>query len=72
MTVEALNCPNCGAGVASDSTQCEFLAEIKNERSRLREDQRKQGVQDKGFGLGNLLDDHHESGTRGFVRSLFS
>jgi Zn-finger nucleic acid-binding protein len=24
MTVEALNCPNCGAGVASDSTQCEF------------------------------------------------
>ena len=24
MTVEALNCPNCGAGVASNSTQCEF------------------------------------------------
>ena len=24
MNVEALNCPNCGAGVASDSTQCEF------------------------------------------------
>ncbi len=24
MTVEALNCPNCGAGVSSDSTQCEF------------------------------------------------
>lgn len=24
MTVEALNCPNCGAGVASDRTQCEF------------------------------------------------
>jgi Zn-finger nucleic acid-binding protein len=24
MTVEALNCPNCGAGVASDHTQCEF------------------------------------------------
>ena len=24
MTVEALNCPNCGAGVASDSTECEF------------------------------------------------
>jgi len=24
MTAEALNCPNCGAGVASDSTQCEF------------------------------------------------
>ena len=24
MTVEALNCPNCGAGVASDSTKCEF------------------------------------------------
>ncbi len=24
MTVESLNCPNCGAGVASDSTQCEF------------------------------------------------
>lgn len=24
MTVEALNCPNCGSGVASDSTQCEF------------------------------------------------
>jgi Zn-finger nucleic acid-binding protein len=24
MKVEALNCPNCGAGVASDRTQCEF------------------------------------------------
>jgi len=24
MKVETLNCPNCGAGVASDSTQCEF------------------------------------------------
>ena len=24
MTVETLNCPNCGAGVASDSTLCEF------------------------------------------------
>jgi len=24
MTAETLNCPNCGAGVASDSTQCEF------------------------------------------------
>ena len=24
MTIEALNCPNCGAGVASDSTQCPF------------------------------------------------
>lgn len=24
MTVEALNCPNCGAGVASDAAQCEF------------------------------------------------
>ena len=24
MTVEALNCPNCGAGVASVRTQCEF------------------------------------------------
>ncbi len=24
MTVEALNCPNCGAGVSSDSTLCQF------------------------------------------------
>ncbi len=24
MAVESLNCPNCGAGVASDSSQCEF------------------------------------------------
>ncbi len=24
MTVEALNCPNCGAAVASDHTRCEF------------------------------------------------
>src|SRR4051812_42769670 len=24
MNVETLNCPNCGAGVASDSSQCEF------------------------------------------------
>ncbi len=24
MSVEAMNCPNCGAGVAGDSTRCEF------------------------------------------------
>jgi Zn-finger nucleic acid-binding protein len=24
MKVETLNCPNCGAGIASDKTQCEF------------------------------------------------
>lgn len=24
MEIEALNCPNCGAGVANDSTECEF------------------------------------------------
>lgn len=24
MTIEALNCPNCGAGVARDSRQCDF------------------------------------------------
>jgi Zn-finger nucleic acid-binding protein len=24
MSVEAMNCPNCGAGVAGDSTKCEF------------------------------------------------
>ena len=24
MKIEALNCPNCGAGVSSDKTQCEF------------------------------------------------
>jgi len=24
MNVETLNCPNCGAGVESDRTQCEF------------------------------------------------
>ena len=24
MTIDALNCPNCGAGVASDSTRCDF------------------------------------------------
>ena len=24
MAVESLNCPNCGAGVASDSSQCQF------------------------------------------------
>ena len=26
MKIEALNCPNCGAGVASDSTQCRFCS----------------------------------------------
>ena len=30
MNVEALNCPNCGAGVASDKTKCQFC------RSRLK------------------------------------
>src|SRR4051812_39882412 len=24
MNIQALNCPNCGAGVASDKTQCQF------------------------------------------------
>lgn len=24
MSVEAMNCPNCGAGIAGDSTRCEF------------------------------------------------
>jgi Zn-finger nucleic acid-binding protein len=30
MAIESLNCPNCGGGVASDSTRCEFC------RSRLK------------------------------------
>lgn len=30
MTIESLNCPNCGSGVSSDKTQCEFC------RSRLK------------------------------------
>jgi len=24
MSAESLNCPNCGAGVASDSSRCQF------------------------------------------------
>jgi Zn-finger nucleic acid-binding protein len=47
------------------------LAEIKDERSRLRDEQGKQGEQDTRHGIGALLNDHQESGIRVFVKSLF-
>ncbi len=46
--------------------------EIDQERQKLSEDQRRQGSQDNRFGIGNVFDEHNESGIRGFVQSLFS
>ena len=46
--------------------------ELEQERDKLRDDQRRQVAQDRRFGTGNIIDEHHESGIRGFVQSLFS
>jgi Zn-finger nucleic acid-binding protein len=48
------------------------LAEIKNERSRLHEELRKQQMQDERFALGTLAkDDDNDTGIRGFIKTLF-
>jgi len=47
------------------------LTELKDERSRLREDQRKQAAQDSRFATGNILGGGEGSAIRGFIQSLF-
>ncbi len=46
-------------------------SEIRGEREKLREDQRKQAAQDRRYGVGNIWDIEDASGIRGFVRTLF-
>lgn len=45
--------------------------EIEDERDRLRDEIRKQEIQDRRFGLGNMWDREESSGIRYFVRLLF-
>ena len=45
--------------------------EIENERDRLRDEQRKQEIQDSGTSLGGIFEKEDNSGIRNFVRSLF-
>ena len=45
--------------------------ELEQEREKLREDQRRQAVQDKRFSMGNVFEDGERSGVRSFVQSLF-
>lgn len=45
--------------------------ELENERLRLREQQRKVGVQDEAVRIGGMWDDNEQHGIRSFVRSLF-
>ena len=46
--------------------------EIAQERDKLRDDQRRQAVMDRRYGVGAALDDRDEDGIRGFVKSLFN
>ena len=45
--------------------------ELKEERARLREDQRKAGIADESDGVGGPWDEHEQHSIRSFVRSLF-
>lgn len=45
--------------------------DIEEERSRLRDEQRKHGIQDQDFGFGSSRDENEDLGIRGFVRTLF-
>lgn len=46
--------------------------ELRDERARLREDQRKAGIADESYGVGGLWDENEQRGIRSFVQSLFS
>lgn len=46
-------------------------AEIADERERLRETQRKVGIEDESFRVGGMWDDNEQRGIRSFVKSLF-
>lgn len=45
--------------------------ELQDERMRLREEQRKLGIQDESFRIGGMWDDNEQHGIRSFVKSLF-
>ncbi len=45
--------------------------EIRDERDRLREEQRKQAIQDQRFDVGNMWDKNESDGIRSFIQSLF-
>ena len=45
--------------------------EIESERSRLRDEQRKIGLSEPGFGVGGAFEKEDNSGIRNFVRGLF-
>ena len=45
--------------------------ELDSERSRLRDEQRKLGLSDPGFGVGGIFEKEDNLGIRNFVRSLF-
>ena len=45
--------------------------EIESDRSRLRDEQRKLGTLDIGFGVGRIFEKEDNSGIRNFVRGLF-
>jgi Zn-finger nucleic acid-binding protein len=47
------------------------LNEIRDERRRLRDEQRKQAAVESRFGTGNVWAEGESSGIRGFVRQLF-
>jgi Zn-finger nucleic acid-binding protein len=45
--------------------------EIEEERSRLKEERRKLGIQNEAFRIGGMWDDNEQHGIRTFVKSLF-
>ena len=45
--------------------------DLDAERSRLRDEQRKLGTSEQGFGIGGIFEKEDNSGIRNFVRSLF-
>ena len=45
--------------------------ELQVERDRLREEQRKLGIQDETVRIGGMWDDNEQHGIRAFVKSLF-
>ena len=47
-------------------------SELQNERDRLRDEQRRLGLSDTGFGIGGMFEKEDNSAVRNFVRSLFN
>jgi Zn-finger nucleic acid-binding protein len=45
--------------------------EIRDERDRLRDEQRKQVIQDRRYGLGNIFEKEESDGIRSFIQRIF-